>query len=79
MCPSGRGSESESVGGGQRKRAQIGLVERCFADRVSEDEGESSLFMFVMDPGISGRNRTYDIILGKWAEVLRSKMLEVCL
>lgn len=32
--------------------------------------------MFVVDPGINGRNSTYDITFGNWAEVLRLKMLE---
>lgn len=33
--------------------------------------------MFAMDPGINGRNSTYNIILGNWAEVLQLEMLEV--
>lgn len=32
--------------------------------------------MFVVDPGINGRNSTYDITFGNWAEVLRLKVLK---
>lgn len=44
---------------------------------MSKDGGESSLFKFAVDPGINGRNSTYDIIPGNWAEVLQFEMLEV--
>lgn len=77
MCPSGQASRGESAGGGQRKTVWIKSVGRCFADRLSEDEGESSLFTFVVYPGINGRNSSYDTILGNWAEVPQFKTLEV--